>query len=190
MQVGPDLVGCRLVKRNLDGSLLWGVVVETEAYSQDEPACHGYHRRSKNNETLFSDPGHFYVYVIYGIHFCVNVVTDRSEWASGVLLRALAMPDEPERVASGPGLLSKRFGMNLSDNSAPVTGEYQVWLAPRPVSICSPNIINTTRIGITKGEDLPLRWYLHSSRSVSRRARGDRNPLLENAWVPSSQDQP
>ena len=70
--VGPDLVGCRLVKRQLDGSLLSGVIVETEAYSQDDPACHGYRRRTPSNETLFGEPGRFYVYVSYGIHHCVK----------------------------------------------------------------------------------------------------------------------
>ena len=70
--VGPELVGCRLVKRQTDGSFLWGVIVETEAYSQDEPACHGYRRRSPQNETLFGEPGRFYVYVSYGIHHCVS----------------------------------------------------------------------------------------------------------------------
>jgi DNA-3-methyladenine glycosylase len=64
-----------LVKRQTDGSLLWGVVVETEAYSQDDPATRGYSRRSPSNETLFGEPGRFYVYVSYGIHHCVNVVT-------------------------------------------------------------------------------------------------------------------
>ncbi|QNJ14550.1 DNA-3-methyladenine glycosylase [Synechococcus sp. A18-46.1] len=63
-----------MVKRQTDGSLLWGVIVETEAYSQDEPACHGYRRRSPQNETLFGQPGRFYVYVSYGIHHCVNVI--------------------------------------------------------------------------------------------------------------------
>ena len=72
--VAPELIGCRLVKRQADGSLLWGVVVETEAYSQDDPACHGYHRRSPSNETLFGEPGCFYVYVSYGIHHYVKRV--------------------------------------------------------------------------------------------------------------------
>ena len=71
-QVAPELIGCLLVKRQPDGELLWGVLVETEAYSQAEPACHGYRRRSPSNEMLFGEPGRFYVYVSYGIHHCVK----------------------------------------------------------------------------------------------------------------------
>ena len=185
--VAPDLIGCRLVKRQDDGSLLWGVIVETEAYSQDEPACHGYRRRTPQNETLFGPPGLFYVYVSYGIHHCVNVVTDRSNWANGVLLRAAALPGELERVAAGPGLLARRFGLTRSDDSRPVTGEHDVWLAPRPASFNSPELVTTTRIGISQGQDLPLRWYLRLSRSVSRRAKGDRTPSLSQAWFPSTE---
>ena len=183
--MGPELIGCLLVKRQEDGSLLWGVIVETEAYSQEEPACHGYRRRSPQNETLFGEPGRFYVYVSYGIHQCVNVVTDRSNWANGVLLRAAALPGEPERVAAGPGLLARRFGLTRSNDSWPVTGEHDVWLAPRPASFDSPELVTTTRIGISQGQDLPLRWYFRLSRSVSRRAKGDRTPSLSQAWFPS-----
>jgi DNA-3-methyladenine glycosylase len=82
-QVAPELIGCLLVKRQASGELLWGVVVETEAYCQSEPACHGYRRRSPSNETLFGEPGRFYVYVSYGINHCVKrAVTSRSSiWA-------------------------------------------------------------------------------------------------------------
>ena len=186
--VGPDLIGCRLVKRQADGSLFWGVIVETEAYSQDEPACHGYWRRSPQNETLFGPPGRFYVYVSYGIHHCVNVVTDRDNWANGVLLRAVALPDEPERAAAGPGLLARRFGLDRHHDTLALTGENDVWLAARPASLARPTLVTTTRIGISKGEDLPLRWYLQNSRSVSRRAKGDRMPARIDAWSPSAQE--
>ena len=185
--VAPELIGCRLVKRQDNGDFLWGVIVETEAYSQDDPACHGYRRRSPQNETLFGPPGRFYVYVSYGIHHCVNVVTERAEWANGVLLRAAVLPNEAERVAAGPGLLARRFGLTRSDDSQPVTGEHDVWLAPRSASFDSPELVTTTRIGISQGKDLPLRWYLRSSRSVSRRARGDRMPSLMQAWLPSQE---
>ena len=82
-QVAPELIGCLLVKRQPSGELLWGVIVETEAYCQSEPACHGHRRRSPSNETLFGEPGRFYVYVSYGIHHCVKrAVTSRSSgWA-------------------------------------------------------------------------------------------------------------
>jgi DNA-3-methyladenine glycosylase len=86
--VAPDLIGCLLVKRQSNSELLWGVIVETEAYSQEEPACHGYRRRTPSNETLFGEPGRFYVYVSYGIHHCVNRVspmvgTSRQDGATG-----------------------------------------------------------------------------------------------------------
>ena len=71
-EVAPELVGCLLVKREVGGELLRAVIVETEAYCQSEPACHGYRRRTPSNETLFGEPGRFYVYVSYGIHHCVK----------------------------------------------------------------------------------------------------------------------
>jgi len=112
--VRPDLIGCRLVKRQVDGGLLWGVIVETEAYSQDEPACHGYRRRSPQNETLFGEPGRFYVYVSYGIHHCVNVVTDRAEWA----------------MAFCCGRLHCRMNRNASRRGQLYWRVVLVWIAP------------------------------------------------------------
>ena len=77
--VAPELIGCLLVKRQEGGELLWGVIVETEAYSQDDPACHGYRRCTPSNETLFGEPGRFYVYVSYGIHHCVERVEPKRD---------------------------------------------------------------------------------------------------------------
>ena len=100
--VAPELIGSLLVKRQAPGELLQTVIVETEAYSQEEPACHGYRRRRPSNETLFGEAGRFYVYVSYGIHHCLIVLTGRGDWANGVLLRAVAVPGESERTAAGP----------------------------------------------------------------------------------------
>ncbi len=188
--VAPELIGCRLVKRQTDGSLLWGVIVETEAYSQDDPACHGYRRRSPQNETLFGEPGRFYVYVSYGIHHCVNVVTHKADWANGVLLRAAALSGESERVAAGPGLLARRFGIDRLHDRASVCGENELWLAPRPAALEQPALVTTTRIGITQGQELPWRWYLQASRSVSKRAKGDRLPAREGCWSPDGGELP
>lgn len=183
-QVAPDLIGCLLVKRQPSGEVLWGVIVETEAYCQSEPACHGYRRRSPSNETLFGEPGRFYVYVSYGIHHCVNVVTHRAGWANGVLLRAIAVPGEPERVAAGPGLLARRFGMDRSRDGQPVDPASGIWIAPRPPELAGPGVLDlmqTSRIGISQGQELPWRWYWRASRSVSRRAKGDRTPAAQAA---------
>jgi DNA-3-methyladenine glycosylase len=178
------LIGCLLVKRQASGELLWGVLVETEAYCQSEPACHGHRRRTPSNETLFGEPGRFYVYVSYGIHHCVNVVTHRADWANGVLLRAAALPGEGERVAAGPALLARRFGIDRSDDARPARPDQGLWLAPRPawLSGLGPEDLHQTgRIGISQGQDLSWRWYLRASRSVSRRARGDRQPAQQRA---------
>ena len=190
-EVAPDLLGCLLVKRQAGGELLWGVFVETEAYCQSEPACHGHRRRSPQNETLFGEPGRFYVYVSYGIHHCVNVVTGRAGWANGVLLRAAALPEQPERLAAGPGLLARAFTIDRGRDGRPATPAEGLWLAPRPaplpqVAVGSGTVVQTSRIGIREGQELPWRWYLRASRSVSRRARGDRPPPPQQAWWPSA----
>jgi DNA-3-methyladenine glycosylase len=187
--VAPDLIGCLLLRRGEGGELRWGVIVETEAYSQSEPACHGHRRRSRSNETLFGPPGRFYVYVSYGIHHCVNVVTDRQEWADGVLLRAAFLPRLPERTAAGPALLARRFDLDRRHDALPVDPGSGVWLAARPAEVREllqaqrrrgeDPVMRTQRIGIREGRELPWRWYLRPSRSVSRRAAGDRPPRID-----------
>ncbi|MFM8524753.1 MAG: DNA-3-methyladenine glycosylase [Cyanobacteriota bacterium] len=198
--VAPELIGCLLVKRQEGGELLWGVIVETEAYSQAEPACHGHRRRTPSNDTLFGEPGRFYVYVSYGIHHCVNVVTHKAGWANGVLLRAVQLPGEPERVAAGPGLLARYFSLDRRDDRRLAAIDQGLWIAPRPPALqrwwqeeearaSLPLLVQTVRIGIREARDLPWRWDLRASRSVSRRASGDRPPrpaeALDSLWPDS-----
>tara|TARA_Y100001968_G_scaffold136503_1_gene124552 strand:- start:6314 stop:6952 length:639 start_codon:yes stop_codon:yes gene_type:complete len=183
--VAPDLIGCILIKRQSKNKIIWGVIVETEAYSQEEPACHGFNRKTSSNKTLFGPSGRWYVYLTYGTYFCVNVVTGNSNWASGVLIRSLAMPYENERIASGPGLLAIRMGINKSHDNLPISLENGLWLTEASSPINMEKIVKTTRIGISKAKSLRWRWYLHSSRSISKREKGDRCPSINNSWHPS-----
>ena len=108
--VGPELVGCRLVNRQSDGGLLWGVIVETEVYSQDDPACHGYWRCSPQNETLFGEPGRFcqkYRHHAKGIAKC--------HWGSRMLKRLVGSSrTKGKRVSPGQQQLPFAFDVLLN----------------------------------------------------------------------------
>ena len=177
--VGPDLIGCYLIKKIDENNLLKGIIVETEAYSQEEEACHGYHRITNSNKSLFGKPGTFYIYKSYGIHHCLNIVTDRENFASGVLIRSVFISQKSERVASGPGLVTKTFGIDKSFNSLEVLNKNSLWISQRNSTIQKKDIIQTTRIGISKAKNIKWRWYLKNSRSVSKRLKGDITPKFK-----------
>ena len=182
--VAPDLIGCFLIKRISKNSHLTGVIVETEAYSQEEASCHGFSGKTERNKTLFGEPGIFYIYLSYGINSCVNIVTGERNWANGVLLRSVAIQGENERIASGPGLLAKRFGLNRNFDNLPLSPANNFWVTKGESLKKTGNIVQTTRIGISQAKDIPWRWYLKSSRSVSKRAKGDRIPPKNKCWTP------
>ena len=153
-----------------------GIIVETEAYSQEEEACHGYRKITKTNKSLFGKPGTFYIYKSYGIHHCLNIVTDRENFASGVLVRAVFISKNNERLASGPGLVTKIFGADISFNSLDVLNNKSLWISQRKTIIEEKDLVQTTRIGISKAKNIKWRWYLKNSRSVSKRLKGERTP--------------
>ncbi len=183
--VAPNLIGCFLIKRISKNSYLSGVIVETEAYSEEEASCHGFSGRTQRNETLFGEPGNFYIYLSYGINSCVNIVTGRKNWANGVLLRSIAIKGENERIASGPGLLAKRFGLNRNFDNLSLSPANNFWLTEGKDLKKTDTIVQTKRIGISQAKDIPWRWYLKNSRSVSKRIKGDRIPPKNKCWEPS-----
>ena len=114
-------------------------------------------------------------------------MTGKRDWANGVLLRSIAIKGEDERIASGPGLLAKRFGLNRSHNNLLLSPENNFWLANKGEDFKKMGkIVQTTRVGISQAKDIPWRWYLESSRSVSKRVKGDKTPPLRKCWFPSS----
>ena len=184
--VAPNLIGCFLIKRISKNKYFSGVIVETEAYSQEEASCHGFSGKTERNKILFGEPGNLYVYLSYGIHNCVNIVTGSKNWANGVLLRSIAIKGEDERIASGPGLLAKRFGLDRNYDNLPLSTEKNFWLTEGENIKKIGRIRQTTRVGISKAKDIPWRWYLEGSKSISKRVKGDKTPSTNKCWLPSS----
>ena len=103
---------------------------------------------------MFGKPGTFYIYKSYGIHHCLNVVTDKEDFASGVLIRAVFISKNNERLASGPGLVTKTFGIDISFNSLEVLNNKSLWISQRDSTLEQKDLIQTTRIGISKAKNI------------------------------------
>jgi DNA-3-methyladenine glycosylase len=172
------------VRQLPNGQTYRGLIVETEAYAPGDPACHGYRRRTPRNAAMFGPAGHAYVYKIYGIYYCLNVVTDGDEMPSAVLIRALqleALPPwcppetKPMRTAAGPGKLCRALAIDTQLNGIPLVPNGALWLEPRSNSLeqdffsGQQTLVQTTRIGLSQGTDLPWRWYWHDCPAVSKR---------------------
>lgn len=177
-EVASDLVGCILVRQFSDGSILRGMIVETEAYGPSDPACHAYRRRTPRNQAMFGAAGSVYVYLIYGLYCCLNIVTDQDNVASAVLIRALELESLPSwinpptrsksaRIAAGPGKLCNVLQIDRSLNAQVLKPGQPLCLEHRPPEFV-PQLIQTTRIGLTKGADFPWRWYLSNCPAVSK----------------------
>jgi len=168
-EVAPDLIGCLLVRRHPNGQMYRGRIVETEAYMAGDPACHGYRRQTPRNAPMFAAAGTIYVYQIYGIHHCLNIVSDRPQVASAVLIRALEMitPTLAARSAAGPGKLCHLLAIDRQ-LSGTVLGEATgLWIEPPPQAVVG-TVVQTRRIGISQGQEIPWRWYLQGNAAVSR----------------------
>ncbi|PIG94647.1 DNA-3-methyladenine glycosylase [Gloeocapsopsis sp. IPPAS B-1203] len=180
-EVAPDLLGCTLVRKFPDGQLLRGLIVETEAYAVGDPAFHAYQRRTERNAVVFGSAGRSYVYLIYGIYHCFNVVTDVDGVPSAVLIRALQLESlsenassKPHRIAAGPGKLCLALQINRNLNGSVLQPGEPLWLEHRSPDFQqqlddrTTAFVQTTRIGLTQGVDLPWRWYIKNCPAVSK----------------------
>lgn len=171
--VAKELLGKKLVYGNKAA-----IIVETEAYiPENDPANHAARGKTMRNEAMHEAGGILYVYKIYGIHYCSNVVTESSGMGCAVLLRA-AMPvsgidemkhnrntDKIENLCKGPGNLAKAFGFNHELNFAALDSD-ELFIADDG-EIRQSEIIADKRIGISKAVELPLRFYLANNPYVS-----------------------
>lgn len=156
--VAPELLNKRIAAGGCAGR-----IVEVEAYTSDDPACHCYRGRTARNVVMFGPPGRLYVYFTYGMHHCVNISTGADGDGQGVLLRAVVPLDgidlmrarrghRPDQsLTNGPAKLAQAFGLDLADNGD-VAEVYDDGVAPPETPLIGP------RIGITRAVDWPRRY--------------------------------
>lgn len=168
--VARSLIGKYLV-RVIDGCTLAGKIVEVEAYigSQDK-ACHASKGRTQRTDVMFGPAGVAYVYLIYGMYHCLNVVTEREEFPSAVLIRAIEINGE---LIDGPGRLCRALQIDRRLNRADLTTGESVWFEDRGVLVENADVGNHPRIGVDyagKWAKKPWRFRL-STVTASTRTR-------------------
>ena len=181
-EAAKKLLGQLLVRTLPGGETLSGVIVETEAYLKDDPACHAYKGQTPRNAMMFGPPGHAYVYFTYGLHMMLNLVCAPEGTAEAVLVRALEPVDgvglmrvnrggiaETKQLTNGPGKLAQALALTRLDHNGLdiTTAESELSVLPRETTPFE--IVETTRIGISQGVDLPWRYYIRGNVYVSRK---------------------
>ncbi|MDD3925706.1 MAG: DNA-3-methyladenine glycosylase [bacterium] len=176
--IAVSLLG-KVLLHIVDGNILSGRIVETEAYlSQGDPACHAARGMTPRNRPMFGPPGRAYVYFIYGNHFCFNITTAPEGVGEAVLIRALEPVSGREEMSarrntsdgrllcSGPGRLCQALGIDRSCNQADLSSGSLLLLDDGCIY---DDIVAVPRIGIKTAADLPLRFYPAGNQFVSRR---------------------
>lgn len=182
LEVAQALLGCVLIHDSPEG-VAAGVIVETEGYLQGDPACHAYRRETLRNAPMFGPAGSVYVYQIYGMHYCFNVVTAKIGVGEAVLIRALEpikgldlmhlrrfgeanVPLDTRRLCNGPANLVKALDLHKGMNHWSLLKSDLGILPPVQTDF---EVVTTTRIGISQGVDLPYRYYVKGSAFVSKK---------------------
>jgi DNA-3-methyladenine glycosylase len=184
-QVAPKLLGHWLIRISPEG-VCGGPIVETEAYLTDDPACHAYRGPTARNRAMFGEPGHSYVYFIYGCHYCVNAVCRPAGTGEAVLIRAIEPAigqhllqknrhsTQLHNLTNGPGKVCQAMqidrrldGTDLGSANSPLI----IAKNPQRAAFCRRQgpLLASARIGITRAVSAPLRFYLSGSSFVSRK---------------------
>lgn len=179
--VAKALLGQCLLRQTDSGEWLGGIIVETEAYlATEDPASHSYRGHTKRNGSMFCPPGTLYVYSIHAKH-CMNVSTEREGVGSAVLIRAaepiFGLPEmtrrrnqqDPRRLIRGPGMLCQAIGVTRLLDGIDLIASSEVVIL-RAKKIAPGDIQSGPRIGISRGKEMQLRFYLRGNRFVSRNA--------------------
>ena len=167
----------KVLVREFTGKLLAGRIVETEAYLQHDPACHAFRGVTPRNRPLFLGHGHSYVYLCYGTSYMLNVSSEPEGIGSGVLIRALeplhggehmqhnVKHVRPKDLTRGPGRLAAALRVDLRHNGLNLFTDEQLWIGSDGHKIES--IGESVRIGLTKGADQRLRYFVPGSLYLS-----------------------
>lgn len=135
-----------------------GIITETEAYiGQDDPACHASKGKTKRTSIMFEEGGHCYVYLIYGMYYCFNIITEARGFPAGVLIRGLKLISPTDITIQGPGKLCKYLGIDMKHNGLSVLDSKNLFLTDHNYK---PKFIATTRIGIKVGTDKLWRFLV------------------------------
>jgi DNA-3-methyladenine glycosylase len=146
LKVAQDLLGKILVFGNHRA-----IITETEAYvGIDDPACHAYRGRTKRTEVMFGPPGYSYVYLIYGMYYCLNFITEEEGFAAGVLIRGAKLLTEPYLNLNGPGKLCKFLQITKQHNAIDIVESDNFYVLDQNVMLTYKI---TPRIGIKQGTD-------------------------------------
>jgi DNA-3-methyladenine glycosylase len=176
VELARALLGKVLV-RETDGLMAAGRIVETEAYLQNDPACHAFRGITARNRSLFLEHGHAYVYLCYGTSYLLNVSSEAAGIGSGVLLRALEplcgnahmqrnlLHVKPNDLTRGPGRLTAALRVDRRHDGLNLFTNEQLWIGSDGHRIQS--IGESVRIGLTKAADERLRYFVTGSRYLS-----------------------
>ena len=146
LHVAQDLLGKILVFKNHAG-----VITETEAYiGQDDPACHAACGLTARNSVMFGMGGFTYVYFIYGMYFCLNIVTEAENFPAAVLIRGIKLLTPSTKKMNGPGKLCKYLGITREHNGVDLTHSEDFYIEDRNFK---PDFLATPRIGIKVGTE-------------------------------------